>query len=281
MMLEPGTCLRGYRVIARLASGATSDVYRARRDGEASEVALKVLARSLTADREWLRRFQREAYLLRQLRHPNTVALLDWGEHEERWFIALELVAGRLLRDWIGGRPKPGFLARVGAQLAAGLAAAHALGLVHRDLKPSNVIVAPDGRVKVLDFGVARPVAADHPDFPTTLRHLTLAGAVVGTPRYMSPEQSSGGPVTSASDLFCLGLCLFELASGQHPFPSPFAQEVVANIREAPTPDLGRRRPDLPAELVRLVMELLHKEPDARPTAVAVFQRLASLAREN
>lgn len=278
-MSQPHATIGPYRLLRRLGSGATSDVYCARRDGETSDVALKVLARSLTADREWLQRFRREACLLRRLQHRNTVALLDCGEHDDRWFIALELVQGRVLRDWVGSRPRPGFLARVGAQIAGGLAAAHALGLVHRDLKPANIMVTEDGRLKILDFGLARPVAAEHPDFPTTLHDVTRAGAILGTPRYMSPEQSLGDSVGPASDMFCLGLCLYELACGAHPFPSPFAHEVVAGIREAPTPDLARRRPDLPAELVGVVANLLRKDPALRPTAPDVFGRLAAVAQ--
>jgi serine/threonine-protein kinase len=278
-MLSSDQSFGPYRVLARLGRGATSDVYRARREGELGEVALKVLAPSLTGDREWLRRFQREALLLRPLRHPNIVALLDWGGHDGRWFLAMELVTGRPLRDWIGARARPGFLARVGAQLAAGLAAAHALGIVHRDLKPANVMVTDDGRVKILDFGLARPVSPDHPECPTTLHQVTVTGAVLGTPRYMSPEQSRGQPVGPASDLFCLGLCLFELATGAHPFASSFAQEVLAGIREKPAPDLARRRPDLPPALPTLVAALLAKAPEARPAAAAAFAQLAEAAK--
>ncbi len=278
-MSQPNATIGPYRLLHRLASGATSDVYRARREGEGTEVALKVLARSLTSDREWLQRFQREACLLRRLHHHNTVALLDCGEHEERWFIALELVLGRSLRDWVGGRPRPGFLVRVGAQIASGLAAAHALGLVHRDLKPANIMVTEDGRLKILDFGLARPVVAEHPDFSTTLHDVTRAGAILGTPRYMSPEQSLGNAVGPASDMFCLGICLYELACGVHPFPSPFAQEVVAAIRESPTPDLARRRPDLPAPLVNLIGQMLRKDPRQRPAAVMALDTLSELAK--
>lgn len=273
--LAPGP----YQVIARIASGTTSDVYRARSPGLARDVALKVLAKSLTTDAAWLRRFQREAHLLRQLRHPNTVALLDYGQHQDRWFMALELVEGRVLRDWVGTRAKAGLLVRVGGQIAAGLAAAHALGLVHRDLKPANVMVSDDGRVKILDFGLARPVAATHPEFPTTFQDLTQTGAVMGTPRYMSPEQSLGQTLCPASDLFCLGLCLYELACGVHPFASPFVQEVVAGIRENPTPDLTRRRPDLPPALIQLIGRMLHKIPAQRPPAQEVFLQLSELAR--
>ncbi|MBN9694018.1 MAG: serine/threonine protein kinase [Verrucomicrobia bacterium] len=273
--LPPGP----YQVLARIASGTTSDVYRARRLGHITDVALKVLAKSLTTDAAWLRRFQREAHLLRQLRHPNTVALLDYGQHQDRWFMALELVEGRVLRDWVGTRAKAGLLVRVGGQIAAGLAAAHALGLVHRDLKPANVMVSDDGRVKILDFGLARPVAATHPEFPTTFQDLTRTGAVMGTPRYMSPEQSLGQTLCPASDLFCLGLCLYELACGVHPFASPFVQEVVAGIRENPTPDLTRRRPDLPPALIQLIGRMLHKIPAQRPPAQEVFLQLSELAR--
>ena len=268
-----------YQILARLANGTTSDVFRARRDGEFTEVALKVLAKSLTADLEWLRRFQREAHLLRQLCHPNTVALLDWGQHGDRWFMALELVEGRVLRDWVGTRAKAGLLIRVGGQIAAGLAAAHDLGLVHRDLKPANIMVSDEGRVKILDFGLARPVAAIHPEFPTTFQDLTRTGAVMGTPRYMSPEQSLGQTLCPASDLFCLGLCLYELACGVHPFASPFVQEVVAGIRENPTPDLTRRRPDLPPSLIQLIGQMLHKNPAQRPSATEVFLQFSDLAR--
>jgi eukaryotic-like serine/threonine-protein kinase len=275
----PAPALGPYQLLARLGQGATSSVFRAQRGPDAPEVALKVLSPALTADPAWLRRFQREAHLLGQLRHPNTVALLDWGETDGRWFLALELVAGRPLGNWIGTRPTTGFLAKVGAQLAAGLRAAHALGLVHRDLKPANIIVTADGLVKILDFGLARPVVSDDPEFPSSLHDLTVTGAVLGTPRYMSPEQSVGASLTSASDLFCLGLCLFELATGSHPFAAPFVQEVVAGIRDTPAPDLKRRRADLPPELCGLLTALLHKQPEQRPTAADVYARLSALAR--
>lgn len=278
-MVVPPSTLGPYRILGRLGTGATSQVYRAMREGVEGAVALKVLAADLTQDGAWLRRFQREALLLKHFRHPGTVALLDWGEFEQRWFMALELVEGRPLQEWTGTRPSGGFLARVGAQMSHTLAAAHAFGLVHRDLKPSNIIVLGEGTLKLLDFGLARPYQSEHPDLPTTLHELTGSGVIVGTPRYMSPEQSHGDTVGAPSDLFSLGLCLWELATGRHPFASPFPKEVLHGIRDLPTPDLGRRRPDLPAGLQGLIMSMLEKDPAKRPAAAqaqVIFRQMAS-----
>jgi serine/threonine protein kinase len=271
--------LGSYRLVGRLGTGATSQVYRAVHQDGGSDVALKILAADLTQDRAWLRRFQREALLLRHFRHAGSVALLDWGQHDGRWFMALELVEGRPLQDWIGTRPSAGFLARVGAQLTTTLAAAHAFGLVHRDLKPSNIIVMKEGTVKLLDFGLARPFQGEHPDLPTTLHELTGSGVIIGTPRYMSPEQTVGAVMTTATDLFSLGLCLWELATGAHPFGSPFPKEVISAIRDKPTPDLATRRPDYPQVLVECVTGMLMKEPASRPTAARVATTLSELAR--
>lgn len=269
-----------YRILGRLGTGATSQVYRAVHQAGGAEVALKILAADLTQDRAWLRRFQREAILLRHFRHAGTVALLDCGELDGRWFMALELVEGRPLQDWVGTRPSAGFLARVGAQLTTTLAAAHAFGLVHRDLKPSNIIVMKEGHVKLLDFGLARPFQGEHPDLPTTLHELTGSGVILGTPRYMSPEQSMGDTMTAATDVFSLGLCLWELATGAHPFGSPFPKEVISAIRNKPAPDLATRRPDLPTSLVQCLTGMLEKVPASRPTAAKVAATLSAIARE-
>lgn len=269
-----------YQLLSRLGVGATSRVYRARRGQVGPELALKVLLGDLAADPEWLGRFRREAFVLSRLRHPNAVALLDWGEADGQWYLALELVEGRLLGEWVGSRPGARFLMRVGAQLASGLAAAHDLGLVHRDLKPANVLVRADGLLKILDFGLARPGLDESPFLPTTLHSLTTPGAVLGTPRYMSPEQSLGETVTAASDLFCLGLCLYELATGSHPFASPSARDVQLRIRENPIPSLQQRRPDLPGDWILLVEQLLAKDPGRRSDAATVARTLAAMVRE-
>lgn len=277
-MRRPETTLGPYHILAHLGTGATSHVYRARHQSGGPEIALKVLSTRLTDDPKWLRRFQREAHLLLQLRHPNTVAIHNWGHCEGHWFMELELVTGRSLRDWTGSRPAQRFLTRVGAQFANGLTASHALGLVHRDLKPGNLILTAEGILKILDFGLARPMTPDQHELPTVLRDLTGDGTILGTPRYMSPEQSLGNPLCPASDVFCMGICLYELAAGRHPFASTFAGQVQLNIRELAPPPLARQRPDLHPRFVELVMRMLGKEIENRPTAGAVFETLANLA---
>lgn len=269
-MSTPPTTFGSYRILGRLGRGATSQVFRARHAEHEEDVALKILDPALIHDAEWLGRFRREAHLLQSLRHRNTVGCRDWGECEGRWFMALELIAGTPLRAWVGRRTSVRFVTRVGAQFAEGLAAAHALGLVHRDLKPENLMVTPDGLLKILDFGLARQTGAADPELPAELINLTAAGMIVGTPRYMSPEQSLGHVLTTASDVFGMGLCLFEFAAGRHAFASSFAREVVGGIREAPTPDLARWRPDLPKELVAWITRMLDKAPERRPAAEEV-----------
>lgn len=269
-----------YEILAHIGTGSTSHVYRARHHSGGPEIALKVLSNHLTEDPDWLRRFQREAHLLIQLKNPNTVAIHRWGHCEGRWFMELELVSGRSLRDWISTQPRSSFLTRVGAQFANGLAASHTLGLVHRDLKPSNLLLTAEGRLKILDFGLARPIDPEQHELPSALQDLTGHGAVVGTPRYMSPEQSLGRPLCPASDVFCMGICLFELATGRHPFASPFPKQVQLNIREAATPNLGKYRPDLDPGFIDVVMTMLNKDIEKRPAAVEVFRTLAELAKQ-
>ena len=278
-MEDSVTTFGPYRLLARLGKGATSELYRATRGSDNYEIALKILSPAATEDGEWLRRFEREAHVMRRLQHPNLVSWLDSGECEGRWFLAMELVHGRGGRALVGGHPKAASLARLGAQVASGLLAAHAQGLIHRDLKPENLIVTKDGIVKILDFGLARPTRPDARDFPEHLAHLTRTGMVLGTPRYMSPEQVRGEPLTPATDLFCLGLCLFEIATGRHPFASDFHREVMAGIVETPTPQLKRWRPDLTAALIGLVEELLVKDPSARSSADVTFQRFKSMCQ--
>lgn len=275
------TTLGPYEILAHIGTGSTSQVYRARHRSGGPEIALKVLSNRLTEDSDWLRRFQREAHLLIQLKHPNTVAIHRWGQCEGRWFMELELVTGRSLRDWIDTRPRSLFLTRVGAQFANGLAASHALGLVHRDLKPSNLILTAEGLLKILDFGLARPIDPEQHELPTALQELTGHGSVVGTPRYMSPEQSLGHLLCPASDVFCMGICLFELSAGRHPFASPFPRQVQLNIREATTPDLGKYRPDLDSGFIEVVTRMLNKDIEKRPTAAEVSQLLVQLAKHS
>ena len=256
-----------YRLLARIGEGATGTVYRATRGDDPTVLALKILTPTSRRDETWRRRFEREAFIMRRLQHPNIVSWLDYGEQDGCSFLAMEFVHGPSGRALVDRRLKTTALARLGTQLCHGLAAAHAQGLIHRDLKPENIVVTPDGIAKILDFGLVRPVEGGAHDLPAHLAEVTSTGVFVGTARYMSPEQSRGQTLTPATDLFCLGLCLFELAAGQHPFASPFVQEVLAGIRERPAPSLGRWRSDLPAAFSDLVAALLAKDPIARPTA--------------
>lgn len=266
-----------YRLLGQIGAGATSRVYRAIRGDDPRELALKILAPDAAQDSEWRRRFEREALMMRRLHHRNIVALLDFGELDGRCFMAMELVRGHSGRFLVNRQLSGGSLARLGAQISNGLKAAHAQGLIHRDLKPENILVTSDGVAKILDFGLARLVESCGHEMPEHLADVTGAGMVVGTARYMSPEQSRGEPLTPATDIFCLGLCLFEIAAGRHPFDSPFAQEVVANICERPAPALERMRPDLPAALTATIIALLAKNSATRPSAEEASERFRVL----
>ncbi len=267
-----------YQLIAFLGSGATSKVYRANRPPDTTEIALKILAPSVTTADEWLRRFQREASVMRRLQHRNIVHFLDFGESDGMWYLAMELVNGSSLRSLVGQRLHQPALAKLGAQLASGLEAAHQLGLVHRDLKPENVLLTRDGIAKILDWGLARMFGQLPARASDTENDVTSVGMVVGPPRYMSPEQTLGEILTPASDIFSLGLCLFELAARRHPFSATSTIEVMAEIRDQAAPALDRWRPDLPPTFHQLIARMLDKNPPKRPSATEVYSTLRALS---
>jgi serine/threonine-protein kinase len=267
-----------YQLIAFLGSGATSKVYRANRPPDTTEIALKILAPSVTTADEWLRRFQREASVMRRLQHRNIVHFLDFGESDGMWYLAMELVNGSSLRSLVGQRLHQPALAKLGAQLASGLEAAHQLGLVHRDLKPENVLLTRDGIAKILDWGLARMFGQLPARASDTENDVTSVGMVVGPPRYMSPEQTLGETLTPASDVFSLGLCLFELAARRHPFSATSTIEVMAEIRDQAAPALDRWRPDLPPTFHQLIARMLDKNPPKRPSATEVYSTLRALS---
>src|SRR5215471_8705338 len=155
-----------YLLLERLGSGTTSKVYRASRPPDPQELALKIFSPIASREDVWLKRFQREAHVMRRLQNRNVVACLDFGEQDKNWFIAMELVRGHSSRSLASGRAKAGFVVRFGAQVASGLAAAHSLGLIHRDIKPENLMVTSDGVVKILDLGLARPIDPESPGLP-------------------------------------------------------------------------------------------------------------------
>jgi serine/threonine protein kinase/tetratricopeptide (TPR) repeat protein len=261
-----GQSLAHYRITAAIGAGGMGDVYRATDTKLGREVALKVLPAEMAASPERLERFQREARALAALDHPGIVTVYSVEEAEGVHFLTMLLVEGQPLDKLIpeGGMPVEQ-LATIATALTQALAAAHEKGIVHRDLKPANVMVTTDGRVKVLDFGLARMrPAGGFADSALPTEAQTKEGAVMGTVPYMSPEQVAGRPVDHRTDVFSLGVVLYEMASGRRPFAGGSMVELgSAILRDAP-PDLTTLRADLPEGLMRVVSRCLEKDPAAR-----------------
>lgn len=262
-----------YQVGARLGSGGMGDVYAAT-DRMGRAVALKVLAPRLVADRQYVSRFLQEARAVLALNHPNIVTVYEIGEADGVYYIASELIEGETLRAELSrGRPGLARCLDIAVQACTALAAAHEKGVVHRDIKPENLMLRGDGYVKVLDFGVAKltdrfrgPVRAGAA--PAT--HLeTVAGLLVGTSTYMSPEQARGGEVDARTDVWSCGVLLYEMVSGQLPFGSGGTAEVLARILEREPAPLSSLVDDVPAELQRIVGKALAKDPADRYPAIA------------
>jgi eukaryotic-like serine/threonine-protein kinase len=254
-----------YEIVAPLGAGGMGEVYRARDERLGREVAVKVLPADSSSDPDRLRRFQQEAKAAGALNHPNLVAVFDTGQHEGSPYVVFELLDGVTLRQRLGGGPLPARKAvDYAVQIAQGLAAAHEKGIVHRDLKPENLFVTRDGRVKILDFGLAKLRPALDPDAPRKEGDSTATGAgvVLGTIGYMSPEQVRGEPADPRSDVFALGSVLYEMLSGRRPFSGETAAEVMTAILKEDPPELAK--PDVPAGLERVVRRCLEKRPEER-----------------
>jgi non-specific serine/threonine protein kinase len=279
-----GTVLGHYRVLEKLGEGGMGEVYRARDSRLGRDVALKVLPADMAANASRLARFEHEARTVAGLNHPNIVTLYSVEDEDGIRFLTMELVEGQGLDRQVtpGGLP----IARVvelGIALAEALAAAHGKGVVHRDLKPANVMLTSDGRVKVLDFGLAK-LADSSPDLEdtqaATLAEMSAVGQVVGTVPYMAPEQLRGEAVDSRTDLFALGILLYELATGRRPFEgTTFGVISSAILRDTPSA-LSSVRADAPADIDRIVARCLEKEPRARfQSALDVGQALRQVGR--
>ncbi len=268
MTLPSGTRLGPYEILAPLGAGGMGEVYRARDAKLDREVAIKVLPASVASDADALARFEREAKSVAALSHPNILSIFDFGAHEGVAFAATELLDGETLRGKLAAGPIPQRKAvEYALQIAQGLAAAHDRGIVHRDLKPENVFVCRDGRVKILDFGLAKRVEAVSPEAPTsapTGSGRTDPGTVMGTVSYMSPEQVKGLVVDHRSDLFSFGAVLYEMLSGERAFKRDTAPETLtAILREDPAELSGANRRIDPA-LEGLVRHCLEKSPQER-----------------
>jgi hypothetical protein len=267
MSLPAGTRLGPYEVVAPIGAGGMGEVYRARDTRLGGEVAVKVLPQGLAHEPERLRRFEQEARAASALSHPNILTLFDVGSPESAPYLVTELLEGRTLRAVIAGKGLPLRQAQDYAlQVARGLAAAHGRGIVHRDLKPDNLFVTADGRVKILDFGLARltqpELGADGTGTAVTEATLTREGTVVGTVAYLSPEALSGQPVDAAADVFAYGAVLHEMLSGRSAFQRATAAETMSAILRDEPPPLARS--DVPPALQHVLERCLAKRQEDR-----------------
>jgi hypothetical protein len=267
-----------YIIRDRLGAGGMGVVYRAEDTRLGRAVAVKVLPEAFARDRRMLERFQREARTASALNHPHICTIHDLNEHEGRPFIVMEWVAGRTLRELLGDRPSLDLLVPLVAQVARALAAAHAAGIVHRDIKPENIMVREDGYVKLLDFGLARSLPATLAQAAEGSAAITERGSLVGTIRYMSPEQARCEALDSATDIFSLGIVLYELATGHEPFAADSQIGLLhAIIEHHPIPPASLN-PGLPAALDALIGRMLEKDRQLRPTAAEVGATLTGVA---
>jgi predicted ATPase/serine/threonine protein kinase/Tfp pilus assembly protein PilF len=264
-----------YEVLAPLGRGGMGEVYLAHDTRLGRKVAVKLIRSALTGNADAVRRFEQEARAASSLNHPNIVTIYEIGDLDSRRFLAMEFVDGQSLAAMVGPPLDAAALARIGTQLARALSVAHAAGIVHRDIKPENVIVRDDGYVKVLDFGLARLAPA--PAVSKSNNLSTSPNLLLGTPRYMSPEQARGETATSASDVFSLGVVLYELATGTHPFESASTLGTLHAITSNAVPSPTQWVADMPAILERLLIAMLAKPVDARPAAADVERELTKL----
>ena len=277
-----GATLAHYRLADRLGAGGMGEVYAAEDTKLERRIALKILLPALAGDPLRLERFRREARAVAALNHPNIVTIHSVEEDRGVHFLTMELVEGETLRQRLrrGGLTLAELL-ELAVPLADAVGAAHERGITHRDLKPENVMVTRDGRVKVLDFGLAqlreRTVAVDS----QAVTYLTEAGTVMGTAAYLSPEQAMGREVDARSDIFSLGIVLFEMATGRHPFAGASAAEIISAIlRDKPAP-VTERNAALPDHLGRIVGRCLEKNPEHRyQSAKDLRNDLRDLGRE-
>jgi eukaryotic-like serine/threonine-protein kinase len=265
MATIPQVLLDRYEVGPLLGAGGMAEVYEGRDRLLARRVAIKVLQSQYARDQGFLLRFKREAQAAASLSHPNVVGVYDTGSEDGTHFIVMEYVEGRTLKDVIRqeGPLYPDRAAEIAADVCSALVAAHARGLIHRDIKPGNVMMTPDGKVKVMDFGIARA---------TTSETITQTAAVIGTAQYISPEQAQGQTVDFRSDLYSLGCCLYEMLTGKVPFTGANAVAIAyRHVREDPTPPRALN-PDVPVALEAICLKAMAKLPDNRFQTAAEFR---------
>ena len=264
MPLAPGTTLGPYEIVAAIGAGGMGEVYRAHDTRLNRDVAIKILPASFASDPERRARFEREAQAVASLSHPNVLAIHDTGTHDGQMFVVTELLEGETLAARLKAGPLPVRKALdVGVQIARGLAAAHDKQVVHRDLKPDNLFLIRDGRVKILDFGLARHLPS-LTGATQTVAAATDPGVVMGTVGYMAPEQVRGVHVDARADLFAFGAVFYEMLTGQRAFRRDTAAETMTAILRDEPPELTPQRADLSPALDRIVRHCLEKDPSQR-----------------
>src|SRR6201989_1599911 len=245
-----------YRIERKLGAGGMADVLLAEDQELGRRVAIKILNDRHAADDSFIERFRREAQNACGLSHPNIGSIYDRGEAEGTYYIAMEYLDGRSLKELIVGRGPAPIKITIGyaRQILAAVGFAHKHGIVHRDIKPHNVLVGPEGRLKVTDFGIARSGASQ----------MTEVGSIIGTAQYLSPEQARGAPVDQTSDLYSVGVVLYEMLTGQVPFTGDTPLEVaMKHLSEVPVPP-SELRPEVPHDLDSVVLRALAKDPSER-----------------
>jgi serine/threonine protein kinase len=268
MPIAPTTNFDHYEILAPLGAGGMGEVYKARDTRLNREVAIKVLPGEVAHDAERLRRFEQEARATSALNHPNILTVYDFGEYDGKPYLVMELLDGTELRAQLnnGGLPVRKAI-EYAQQIVAGLAAAHEKGIVHRDLKPENLFVTNDGRVKILDFGLAKlrpPRNAPTGSDVATQKQYTNPGTVMGTVAYMSPEQVRGQDLEQRSDIFSFGLILYEMLAGRRAFDRQSFAETMAAIANEEAPELSELNPKVTPQLEKIVRRCLEKKPERR-----------------
>jgi serine/threonine-protein kinase len=266
--LKPGTQFARYEVLSKVGAGGMGQVYLAYDPQLKRKVAIKLIAPGLTRDERGLRRFELEAQAASALNHPNILTVYEFGQQDGRYYLATEFIEGKTLRQCIRERPVQLLqTTEIALQITSALAAAHARGIVHRDIKPDNVIVRDDGIVKVLDFGIAK--LSESPDtgrrdLISTMLSTNRPGAILGTVRYMSPEQARGHSVDGRSDLFSLGVVIYEMVTGHVAFPGDTASDVIAEILKGEPEPLAESIPGVSEEFEAIVARSMRKSRDER-----------------
>lgn len=273
MALERGSSIGTYRVLFRLGSGGMGEVWRGRDESSGRDVAIKVLTPAAVGDPDRMRRFAMEAQAASQLNHPSILTIYEVGESEAGPYLVTEYVEGATVRNLLNDGPLPlGRAVGVALQAAEGVGIAHEVGIIHRDLKPENLMVNREGQVKILDFGLAKLVRPGEVSEENALNVAhTATGMIIGTAGYLAPEQLIGGKASERSDVFALGVVLYEMATGDNPFRRNSAVETFNAILRDEPPPLDPKVGPVPVELTLALGKALAKKPDERYPSAREF----------